>query len=1104
MKISKKARIESKIDRACCLPTGELSITPYTQAQIVSQALMKKYGSAYTPGNITAICLLQKAYTSVSRNLLRTIPKAQENNLYSYTNIQLGESPVKELFSCYVDEYPSVDLLEGKKTRTQELQAHKNSNGFYKNLFWETIIIRVFNLNPAMAEFSPLVYEKRLITESVYLPFFERVHTYFISTPVKYGGTTKNLIDILLEPAKRHPNSLLEQLKFIVQEWHDLIDPELLDPLLRSMDFLSEEVFSPSFHGVGTPEVHAPDLGFISDEYEAFSQDKGWMAEVVMLAKNSLVWLYQLSQKYERPITRLDQIPNEELDELKKRGFSALWLIGLWERSTASQKIKQRCGNPDAAPSAYSLKGYYIAERMGGYEAMANLRHRCAERGIRLASDMVPNHTGLDSDWMINHPERFLHADYAPFPSYTYESENLLDNSHIGIFIEDHYYNQSDAAVTFKRVNFDTGETSYIYHGNDGTSMPWNDTAQLDYLNPETREAVIQVILDVARNFPIIRFDAAMTLAKKHIQRLWYPKPGDGGAIASRSAYGMSTADFNNAIPQEFWREVVDRVAKEVPDCLLLAEAFWMMEGFFVRTLGMHRVYNSAFMHMLKNEDNQKFRSMIKETIAFDPGILQRYVNFMSNPDEETAVEQFGDGDKYFGVATILATLPGLPMVGHGQFEGYKEKYGMEYHRSYYDEQDNSDLLAAHEQKISPLFHKRSIFAGAHNFAIYDFHTASGVNDAVYAYTNMGNNEERSLTLVNNSYYEAEGTISHGAPIQRVKGEPLFYPEIFNSLGCTSTDNRFLVGFSIQENLHYLWPTDTIAHEGVRFHLRGYESKVLTNFYEVHDTSGVYRKLWETNQGRGIKNIHLVVLMLKMEKSHTQLEALCQQISPKLFRDLLAEKTSVESFFTLIDPLYKTFTTTLCEDLEIDMSQSDLAQQRYKEIIEQLVSLRIFRDTRDFLNTMLTVEPELLNDLFFWALLQPIAEITPHPIGNILITERTRNAYIGDNRSTGLHTAALVSAVLAQGDWYHASSTSKEMLEHIIQKEEAQEYLNIHRYQGKQYYRKESFAPFMFLLDISAMVQHRSDRRAITMTTKEWFKAESQAQYQVPNIVSVL
>ena len=55
----------------------------------------------------------------------------------------------------------------------------------------------------------------------------------------------------------------------------------------------------------------------------------------------------------------------------------------------------------------------------------------------------------------------------------------------------------------------------------------------------------------------------------------------------------MTQAEFDAAMPTEFWREVVDRVAVEVPDTLLLAEAFWLLEGYFVRTLGMHRVYNS-------------------------------------------------------------------------------------------------------------------------------------------------------------------------------------------------------------------------------------------------------------------------------------------------------------------------------------------------------------------------------------------------------------------------------------------------------------------------------------------------------------------------------
>jgi hypothetical protein len=83
----------------------------------------------------------------------------------------------------------------------------------------------------------------------------------------------------------------------------------------------------------------------------------------------------------------------------------------------------------------------------------------------------------------------------------------------------------------------------------------------------------------------------------------------------------LTAEQFNAAFPEEFWREVVERVAQEVPETLLLAEAFWMMEGYFVRTLGMHRVYNSAFMNMLRAEENVKYRTVLKNTLQFEPEI---------------------------------------------------------------------------------------------------------------------------------------------------------------------------------------------------------------------------------------------------------------------------------------------------------------------------------------------------------------------------------------------------------------------------------------------------------------------------------------------------
>ena len=210
-------------------------------------------------------------------------------------------------------------------------------------------------------------------------------------------------------------------------------------------------------------------------------------------------------------------------------------------------------------------------------------------------------------------------------------------------------------------------------------------------------------------------------------------------------------------MPHEFWREVVDRVAVEAPDTLLLAEAFWLLEGYFVRTLGMHRVYNSAFMNMLRDEENSKYRLVMKNTMEFDPQILRRFVNFMNNPDERTAVDQFGTGDKYFGVCTMMVTMPGLPMFGHGQIEGYAEKYGMEYRRAYWDETPNQYLVERHEREISPLLHKRHLFADVENFLLYDFFTPEGgVNEDVFAYSNR-HGDAGTLFVFNNRYTSSPG-----------------------------------------------------------------------------------------------------------------------------------------------------------------------------------------------------------------------------------------------------------------------------------------------------------------------------------------------------------
>ena len=588
------------------------------------------------------------------------------------------------------------------------------------------------------------------------------------------------------------PESLVGRLLWIREHWPHLIEPALERRLVLAADLVAEEAralhwltnargaearardagvtrakggraaqraLKTDAAAPGHGPAEAPDYTGLDAEPERFSPDTEWMANVVLQAKSTYVWLDQLSRRHGRAIRTLEAIPDEELDRLAGWGVTGLWLIGVWQRSGASAAIKHRRGNPDAAASAYALDDYRIADDLGGEAAYADLRERAAARGIRLASDMVPNHMGLDSRWVVEHPERFLSVPQSPFPSYAFSGPDLSHDPRVEITLEDHYWDATDAAVVFRRTDRETGEVAYVYHGNDGTSFPWNDTAQLDYLRTDVREAVIQTIIEVARRFPIIRFDAAMVLARRHVRRLWWPEPGAGGGIPSRAEHALGGRAFTTRMPREFWREVVDRVAAEVPGTLLLAEAFWLMEGYFVRTLGMHRVYNSAFMHMLRDENGAGYRKVIRDTLAFDPQVLGRFVNFMTNPDEATALEQFGDGDKYFGTAMVLATLPGLPMLGHGQLEGLGERYGMEFRRALRQEPVNTGLLARHERELVPLLRDRRRFAGASDFQLYDLVAADGaVDEHVLAYSN-GRGADRSLVVHHGRFASTRGRI---------------------------------------------------------------------------------------------------------------------------------------------------------------------------------------------------------------------------------------------------------------------------------------------------------------------------------------------------------
>jgi len=215
--------------------------------------------------------------------------------------------------------------------------------------------------------------------------------------------------------------------------------------------------------------------------------------------------------------------------------------------------------------------------------------------------------------------------------------------------------------------------------------------------------------------------------------------------------------------------------------------------------------------------------------------VLKRFVNFMNNPDEKTAAEQFGTTDKYFGVCTLLVTLPGLPMFGHGQIEGYREKYGMEFRRPMWDESVDEGLVRGHEWRIFPLTHRRHLFADVENFLLYDFFTPEGaVNEDVFAYSNRFNDDpstgsgQAGLVVFHNKYAETRGWVKTSAAFMDKAADRLVQKSL--GQGLSLPDEGYVIFKDYVNGLEYIRSCKELVEKGFYVELKAYQCHVFMDW----------------------------------------------------------------------------------------------------------------------------------------------------------------------------------------------------------------------------------------------------------------------------------
>ena len=314
----------------------------------------------------------------------------------------------------------------------------------------------------------------------------------------------------------------------------------------------------------------------------------------------------------------------------------------------------------DVIGSPYAVRDYDINPNLGDWNELDQVREKLHKLGIGVVLDFVPNHTALDHKWVKDHPQYYIQT-----------------TAEIAAQMKDDYF----------PVNLGD-EEFYIAHGRDPYFPPWTDTAQLNYFNPETREALLFTLSEIASHCDGLRCDMAMLTLNDIFASTWKIQLEQGG---------WTYPDC------EFWDAVINDVKKDFPDFIFIAEVYWEREQ-QLQGLGFDFTYDKKLYDMLK-ADHASEINMYLQTERMS----SKWTRFVENHDEPRVVAEFGY-IKTPAAATLTATLPGMRLLHQGQLEGRSHKLPVQLARAY-EEPVHKGLLAYYE-KILGLLNQDVLHSG--------------------------------------------------------------------------------------------------------------------------------------------------------------------------------------------------------------------------------------------------------------------------------------------------------------------------------------------------------------------------------------------------------
>ena len=274
------------------------------------------------------------------------------------------------------------------------------------------------------------------------------------------------------------------------------------------------------------------------------------------------------------------------IPRLKEMGVDILWLMPVYPISHTKKK--------GSLGSYYAVSDYSkVNPEFGSIDDFRKMVQTVHANEMKVILDFVPNHTGWDHVWLSEHPD---------------------------------YYTKDKDGNVVDPIDPSTGK-----------SWGWTDVADLNFDNPEMRQAMIDDML------------------------YWIEEEDIDG-------FRMDVA---HGVPVSFWDEVSTALTQAKPDIFMLAESE-------VPALRNNKYFQSdygwGFHHLLNDiAKGEKGPKDVQEWYVSNRETYQTgwHIHFTSNHDENswagTTMERMGPAHE--ALAALAYTLDGMPLVYGGQEE---------------------------------------------------------------------------------------------------------------------------------------------------------------------------------------------------------------------------------------------------------------------------------------------------------------------------------------------------------------------------------------------------------------------------------------------------